>query len=47
LARRAEESPIVTDLFAAADAVGVSALKGGEHEKLGRMRINLTFRGAL
>jgi alkylated DNA repair protein (DNA oxidative demethylase) len=26
---------------------GVAELKEGEHEKLGRMRINLTFRGAL
>ena len=26
---------------------GVSALKKGEHPKVGRMRINLTFRGAL
>jgi alkylated DNA repair protein (DNA oxidative demethylase) len=26
---------------------GVPDLKDGEHEKLGRMRINLTFRGAL
>ena len=26
---------------------GVAELKEGEHEKLGRMRINLTLRGAL
>ena len=26
---------------------GVPELKDGEHEKVGRMRINLTFRGAL
>ena len=26
---------------------GVTELKDGEHEKLGRMRINLTFRRAL